>query len=158
MRIWRSASRRQVVRFDRGQFDALQRPVSAARACLDIDPRQGEHPLGSGFGRFRLRFGNSEGSAALCEHRSFASAGEEAEVTDPHESRRQHVQEEPPDELRGGQRHDLDPVTVAPVPILEPDRSVVDRKDTGIGALGSSLRLRLRRGLQQASKYKISNS
>jgi hypothetical protein len=36
IRTWRSASRRQMVGFDRGQFNALQRLVSAAWACFDI--------------------------------------------------------------------------------------------------------------------------
>ena len=103
MPIRRAALRRQTVRFGRGQFDGLQRPMSAARASFDINTRQGEHPLGGGFGRLGLGLGNSESSAALSEHRCFASAGQEAEVADPHESRRQHVQAESPDELRGGQ-------------------------------------------------------
>ena len=53
-------------------------------------------------------------------------------MADSHEPRRQHVQQESPDELRGGQGHDLNPVMVASIPILKADRSIVDRQDSVI--------------------------
>jgi len=113
----------------------LQGPVSAAWACFDIDARQGEH-------------------------RSFASAGEEAEVTDPHESCWQHVQTESPDELRCLQGHDLDPVMVASIPILEPDRPVVDRKDAAIAdghAVGRAAEI-LKRSLPSVERRFVGTS
>ena len=53
-------------------------------------------------------------------------------MADPHEPRRQHVQQQPPDELQRRQRHDPLPVAMGIVLVTEADHAVLEVEQAGI--------------------------
>src|SRR6267378_1175266 len=70
---------------------------------------EGRRLVAIGIGRLGLGFWDSEQLAGSCDGFGTGAAGEQAVVADAMESLRQHVNEEPPDELAGGERRDLVP-------------------------------------------------
>ena len=85
----------------------------------------------------RFGWGSLEGLAAECQLPRLGSIGEEAEMTDTHEARRQDVEQKPADELTAIERHGLLLTGVLAVLVGEGDVLWIDIKNPVIGNGGA---------------------
>ena len=75
----------------------------------------------------------SQEFAALRHSALLDSVGQEAEVTDAHETIGQDVQQEAANEFVGIERHGLFSISIFAIPVAESDLAIVDIEDTIIG-------------------------
>ncbi len=87
--------------------------------AADVDAGEIEHPISSGLGLGRFRCRRLQLLSALSQAGLLGAIGEEAVVTDSHESRRQNVQQETAKELFRGKGSCLLPISVGAISVAE---------------------------------------
>jgi hypothetical protein len=101
--------------------------------AADVDAGKIEHPVSSGFGLGRFWCRRLQLLSALSQAGLLGAIGEEAVVTDSHESGRQNVQQETANELFRGKGSCLPPISVGAISVAELHLPVIAGQQAVIG-------------------------
>ena len=96
----------------------MQRGTAVGTAA-DVDAGKIEHPVSSGFGLGRFWRRHLQLLSALSQAGLLGAIGEEAVVTDSHESRRQNVQQETAKELLRRKGSCFLPISIGTISVAE---------------------------------------